>query len=203
MAEIIDIDASAALDSVPTATNVTMDDFLDSLCSAPDDFQTATSQAMNRALSQIPITGALTLFAPAIVLTAQTLEDFSAFPDLAKQYFSFRILHQFLNSCSLYGPDATRLKVILVDMLAVLLEGEGELSPMKYCRLRHLAKRHSLVVEAYVNSLRAASVHEDFLDIRIMRKTIEAGVSDKEAVYLQALGNDFMVWMEYMGMVLA
>ena len=155
--------------------------------------RTTTSKASIQSILQQFVTiPSLALFAPAIVATAQNLDDFNNPPTLAKDYFGFQVLHQIVLTHTMYGQNARALNTLMADMLARLLE--GELEPMKYCRLRHLGERHVLVVEAFINSLQAGGeAQEDFADLTMMRKGVRAGVSILEALYLQTWERTFWI----------
>lgn len=182
-------------------TNVTLSDFIDSLSGDESTYSIASSATMNDNLQQFVTIPVLVPFAPAVIATAQNLGDLSSPTSLAKDYFGFQVLHQVTVTLLTYGNDAASLTGLIADMLGTLLE--GELEPMKYCRLRHLGERHVLVVETFINNLHAGgTVEEEFADVIILRKGVQSGVSILEALYLQTLADDFLSWMAEMGTIL-
>lgn len=122
----------------------------------------------------------------------------------AKRYYGFQVLQSVVVSYSLYGHTATALTALIADLLGNLMC--GWLEAIKYCRLRHLAERHVLVAGAVVaaghSGGAAPPVRDEFRQFTMIRRGARRGMTELEDRYLKALADDFMGWMDPMGMLL-
>lgn len=181
------------------SSNVTLEDFLISVAAiAPCRFTAVESSTMGQDLQQFVVHETLQLYQPPIVGIARDLDGLIIPVTNAKSYFAFQIWQNIVITYTLYGRDAAKLANLMADVLEELLK--DDLEPMKYCRLRHLGERHVLVVEAFINLQQAPEVDDAFTSLTIMRKGVRSEVTYLEALYLQALANDFIAWMGDMGM---
>jgi hypothetical protein len=189
-------------------SNVTLFDFLSSISeTATSPYIQAYSQAMNRHLTQFTTIPALLPFRPTIVATAQYLADISNPASDAQLYYGFQVLQSVVVTYSLHGHAATALTALVADMLHNLMS--GPLGAVKYCRFRHLAERHVLVAGTVLTPAGGTGtaaapppVGYEFRHLTMMRQGARRGVTELEARYLEELADDFLEWMDSMGMVL-